>query len=77
MDDGSKSHRAAYLNTQQFDRDSQERLVYLLRAQFGIDASLNRDKTYYRIRLSVKSIPRFRDIVAPLLLPSFAYKIPA
>jgi recombination protein RecA len=35
MDDGSKSYRSVYLNTQQFDVPSQERLRELLLSQFG------------------------------------------
>ena len=77
MDDGSKTHRAVYLNTQQFDRESQERLMHHLRERFGIDASMNRDKTYHRIRLAVRSMSRFRELVAPHVLPSFRYKFPA
>ena len=76
MDDGSKSYRALYLNTQKFDRCSQERLVKLLKRQWDIQASLNRDKQYYRIRISVHSIPRFKAIVQPYLLSQFKYKLP-
>ena len=77
MDDGCKSHRAIYLNTQQFDRESQERLLSLLQQQWGINASLNRDKSYYRIRIAVDSIERFKSIVGPHVLSGLAYKFPA
>lgn len=76
MDDGCRSHRALYLNTQQFDRDDQERLVKLLRERWGIDASLNRDRSYYRIRIAVRSVARFREVISPYLLPQFEYKLP-
>jgi hypothetical protein len=46
MDDGSKSYRTVYLNTQQFDVQSQERIKAQLLSQFGIKVTLNRDKTY-------------------------------
>jgi hypothetical protein len=49
----------------------------MLEAQWGITGSLNRDKQYFRIRLSVKSAARFVDVVRPLLLPQFGYKVPA
>jgi hypothetical protein len=42
-----------YLNTQQFDLQSQETLLRLLRDQWGIEGALNRDKQYHRIRLTV------------------------
>jgi hypothetical protein len=76
MDDGSRSRSAVYLNTQQFDEDAQLRLVDLLQRQWGIRASLNRDKSYYRIRIAVASMPRFIDLVEPHLLPEFRYKLP-
>lgn len=76
MDDGCKSHRALYLNTQQFDFDSQFRLVEMLREQWRLAPTLNRDKKYFRIRIAVSSVDRFRHIVKPHLLKQFAYKLP-
>ena len=77
MDDGCKSYRALYLNTQQFTRDDQERLIAMLNAQWSIRSSLNRDKTYYRIRIAVESVGRFRSIVESHVLPELRYKFPA
>ena len=76
MDDGSRSRSAVYLNTQQFDKEAQWRLVELLQRQWGIKASLNMDKCYYRIRISVGSMPRFTELVQPHLLQEFRYKLP-
>jgi hypothetical protein len=76
MDDGSKSHRALYLNTQQFDLEDQLRLIQILSEQFGIHATLNRDKTYHRIRIAVRSVDRFIELIRPHLLSSFEYKLP-
>jgi recombination protein RecA len=76
MDDGSKSYRAIYLNTQQFDLESQERLVGLLATQCSIRATLNRDKTYHRIRIAVESVERFEKIARPHVLPQMLYKFP-
>lgn len=76
MDDGSRSRRAVYLNTQQFARDEQERLLRLLHGQWGIEGSLNRDKTYFRIRISVESTKRFRNLLDPHMLPELSYKFP-
>lgn len=77
MDDGCKSYRAIYLNTQQFDLGSQSRLLSLLQQQWGIRASLNRDKTYHRIRIAVESVERFKTIIGPHVLPELEYKFPA
>jgi hypothetical protein len=76
MDDGCKSRTAVYLSTQQFDRESQEMLVRLLHDQWGIEASLNLDKTYYRIRVSVTGTALLTSLIEPLLLPEFRYKLP-
>lgn len=76
MDDGCRSRSAAYLNTQQFDVNDQLMLLDLLWNQWGIEASLNRDKAYVRIRLSVLGTARLAEIIGALLLPEFRYKLP-
>ena len=76
MDDGSRSRSSVYLNTQQYDQTSQERLLRLLREQWGIEGTLNRDKSYYRIRISVAGMKRFAQLVEPYLLPELRYKLP-
>lgn len=76
MDDGCKSYRALYLNTQQFDQVGQCRLIEILATQWGVKATMNRDKHYFRLRIAVGSVARFREIVTPYVLPRFAYKFP-
>lgn len=76
MDDGSKSYRAMYLNTQNFTIHDQQILIGRLRGQFKIHSTLNKDKQYTRIRISVESVPRLYDLVAPYILPMFDYKFP-
>ena len=76
MDDGSRSRSSVYLNTQQYDQSSQERLLRLLHEQWGIEGTLNRDKAYYRIRISVAGTKRFARLVEPYLLPELRYKLP-
>src|ERR1700686_623729 len=68
MDDGSRSRRSAYLNTQQFALSDQERLILAL-AGVGVIATLNRDKSYQRIRIRANSIARFVSLIAPYVLP--------
>jgi hypothetical protein len=48
----------------------------MLREQWGIDATLNRDKTYYRIRVSVAGTVRLAEIASPYVLPELRYKLP-
>ncbi|PIP20868.1 MAG: hypothetical protein COX40_02480 [Candidatus Omnitrophica bacterium CG23_combo_of_CG06-09_8_20_14_all_40_11] len=76
MDDGCKSYRALYLNTQKFNVTEQQKLISLLNKQFDIKASLNKDKTYYRLRIAVSSVAQFLSIIKPYLLPMFCYKTP-
>ena len=75
MDDGSKCGTSSYyLNTQQFDMKDQEKLLAYLR-KFGLDARLNRDKKYWRIRLLMSCVDRFKEIIKPFIIPSMEYKI--
>jgi recombination protein RecA len=76
MDDGCKSYRAIYLNTQKFSISEQRKLASLLKEQFEIHSSLNKDKKYYRLRIAVSSVGRFLEIIKPYLLPMFCYKTP-
>ena len=76
MDDGAKSYRAVYFNTQKFDPVSQERLIEILRTQHSIDARPNKDKHYWRLRIAVASVARLKQVVQPYLLPMFGYKLP-
>jgi len=76
MDDGSRSRSAVYLNTQQFDLADQKYLISLLYNCFGLKTTLNKDKSYYRIRISSYSIPSFRELISPYLLDCMRYKLP-
>lgn len=75
MDDGSRCRESdVYLNTQQFDTTSQSILIKAL-CELGLEATLNKDKEYQRIRFLKKSIPRFFEIIEPHIIPSMTYKI--
>ena len=76
MDDGCRSRNAVYLNTQQYDEVSQSTVLRLLREQWGIEGALNRDKTYYRVRLSVEGTQKLAKLIEPHLLPDLRYKLP-
>lgn len=76
MDDGSRSRRAVYLNTQQFDLESQYWLLDELWSRWEIAGSLNRDKQDRRIRITVEGTKRLMELIEPLVLPGFRYKLP-
>ena len=75
MDDGCKSRSSYYLNTQQFSMEDQLRLLAMLKKQFDLDATLNKDKIYYRIRINTESSKRFKEIIKPFVIPSMRYKL--
>ncbi|OGG67033.1 hypothetical protein A2Z56_00200 [Candidatus Kaiserbacteria bacterium RIFCSPHIGHO2_12_45_16] len=75
MDDGSRCRESdVYLNTQQFDIESQLILIRALK-KLGLDATLNKDKQYFRIRFLKKSIPKLFELIESTIIPSMKYKI--
>ena len=76
MDDGSKSGRSCYLNTQKFTSKDQEFLISILRRRFGLQAHRDKDKKYYRLRFPLEDSRKFSKIVGPFILPSMQYKLP-
>ena len=75
MDDGSKCGNSNfYLNTQQFDRNYQIKLLECLE-KIGLKANLNKDKNYYRIRFLTSSVSKLKEILKENLIPSINYKI--
>ena len=75
MDDGSKSYKTYYLNTQCFGYFSQKRLIQMLKKQYKIDSSLNRDKEYYRLRIKQNSAEKFERLIYKHIIPSMKYKL--
>ena len=76
MDDGAVDRKQVRLNTQSFSFAENEMLLSFLRAKFGIEARLNRDKDRYRLRVNDASVQRLKDLVGPHLIPSMLYKLP-
>ena len=75
MDDGSKcGNTNFYLNTQQFNKCHQLKLLACLK-KLGLKANLNRDKNYYRIRFFSSSIGKLKELLKGNLIPSMYYKI--
>jgi len=74
MDDGSKSYKTYYLNSQQFDDNSQESLIKLLK-ELNIESTLNKDKRYFRIRIKQSSAERFRNLITKFIIPEMRYKL--
>lgn len=75
MDDGAKSRKSIYLNTQKFNIISQNNLLGFLK-NLGFSANLHKDKCYLRIYVSQTSIKRFVEIIKPYVIGSMRYKLP-
>ena len=75
MDDGSRSRSTdVYLNTQQFSVRDQKKVVQALQ-KLGLEATLNKDKSYYRLRFLKHSLPKLRTLLTEGIIPSMKYKI--
>lgn len=75
MDDGAKSRTSYYLNTQQFTFEEQVLLQKFLLNSFQLNTTLNKDKHYWRIRVSTESSKRMNEIIIPFIRPCFRYKL--
>lgn len=76
MDDGARSWKSVYFNTQQFIKTDQEKLLSFLRADFGLIGKLNKDKKYLRIRLSQDSARKMIIMIQSIMLECMKYKLP-
>ncbi len=75
MDDGSRCRQYdVYLNTQQFSTKDQMKLINKLE-QLNLEATLNRDKSYYRIRFLKSSVDCLNRFLKANIIPSMEYKI--
>jgi len=75
MDDGSMCReRDVYLNTQQFSIEDQLNLLASLE-KIGLQARLNKDKEYYRIRFLKNSLQKLKHLISPHIITSMRYKI--
>lgn len=75
MDDGSKCRKSdVYLNTQQFDLIDQNKLLRIIN-KFGLEARLNKDKKYNRIRFIKSSLKKFEGLIEKHIIPSMKYKL--
>lgn len=75
MDDGSRDGKQLRINSQSFSKEENQKLIHILEAKFGIKATLNRDKNYYRLRIADDSMGIVKNITREHLIPSMLYKI--
>lgn len=81
MADGSISYKgnaisSVCLNTKRLTEGDNKLLSDYIKNIFEIDSTINHQKKYTYIRIKGKSIYRFFNIIKPLILNDFLYKIP-
>ena len=74
MDDGAADHWGATFQTHSFSVEEVEFLGEVLRERFGLATNLRKNRGAWIIYVPATSMARFRQILAPHLLPEFAYK---
>src|SRR4030066_1172253 len=78
MDDGqvkSKKHKALLINSACFSKNDLKLLQDALKNKFGIETTLKKEKTGYRIYLLSKTIHKFLAVIKPYIIPSMEYKL--
>ncbi len=77
MDDGTNelgTSKCVKINSQSFSHKEHETICGVLKKKFDLDANVNKDRQYFRIRFYQRSMPRLIKIVRPYILPSMLYK---
>ena len=78
MDDGTNelgSSHCLKINSQSFSYQEHEFLCDLLRKKFGLEANINKDRKYFRIRFYQRNMDNLIHITKPYILPSMTYKL--
>jgi len=75
MDDGSSNMSSYYLSTNGFDYEYVEKLVKVLYDNFGIHASIHKNKDKFVIYIQVKSRELFTETIKEYLCDSMLRKI--
>ncbi|PIV46786.1 hypothetical protein COS21_03520 [bacterium (Candidatus Gribaldobacteria) CG02_land_8_20_14_3_00_41_15] len=78
MDDGAlgPKRKGSTFNSQNFDFADNQKLRNCLKANFGLETSLHKDKTSWRIYVLPKSITLLRTLIMDIVLPEMRYKFP-
>ena len=63
-----------YFRTVSHEEENQF-LAEVLRAKLGIQATINKDKKLFRLRVANASMPKLTELIRPFLIPSMLYKL--
>jgi LAGLIDADG DNA endonuclease family len=76
MDDGYKNRNSFLLSTNSYTLSSVELLSSVLKNKFDIDSTIHQFNTnQYKISIRTKSVPHFKELVAPYFHDSMKYKL--
>lgn len=75
MDDGTRDGNQLRINTQSFTLEENLWLTHFLQATLGLIATVNKDKSKYRLRIKTSSMQLLKDLVLSYIIPSMLYKL--
>ena len=75
MDDGSNNSSNITLNTHCFSKEEQKMIQDLFRNKFGIQTSVIKDRSKFKIAIGYSELSKFMNIVQSYIIPSMSYKI--
>src|SRR3989344_948133 len=75
MDDGNVNNDGYNLNTQSFSQEENSFLVEILKKEYGIICSIEKNKGYSRLYIWKRSAEAFRQIINDFVVPSLRYKL--
>lgn len=75
MDDGAADYAGVTFQTHSFTRGETVRLAAALHEEYGLTTTGRKNRGSYVLYVKGESMSSLREIVAPHLLPAFAYKL--
>lgn len=75
MDDGAADFAGVTFQTHNFQWEEVDRLARVLDGKFRLAVNLRKNRERWIIYVASRSLPWFRELVEPHLLPEFAYKL--
>lgn len=75
MDDGSNNGANITLNTHNFSIEEQRVLQNLLKTKFGVDTTIVKDRSKFKLAVGHYEYEKFMNIVRPYVIPSMNYKV--
>ena len=76
MDDGAIDGRQIRINSQSFSQEDNDLLARFLRAKFGIKATVQKDRKYFRLCITQASMKLLNVLVRSYFIPDMLYKLP-